>query len=447
MQASLIQEFPRTDHSKSAESSRKLPPPKPEDTFKRKLYAELQSKDVPIKQPSDEKSNDLEEMIWASGPNTPPLHLDRKMTSNEEKESHPQTKPRQTENVTAEVTKSDKPQDSKTSNEIKESTAKKEPEEKQSGGKNVSTLENPQRGEAKNAPRPSLNGSSPLTYGTVKTSENLLVNAGNTLTTSASTIPVNHGTPHASGVSSQNEQAPNHKTRQLSTMSDKSQIQSNQIKGDRLLDGSRGLNAAGNTSGLSEGTTSFGSGFSSSDKDESQMHSSKDFGNNIQLQAGTKVSGGFASGSSTMVDSIRKIQSMIQEQIVFLRSAPGQSMQVMIRPDANKALFLTLQQNESDVAVAAKMDQATSNLLKPHWEEIQKELSNQGIRLGNPELNSGKDSPTHQQQEQDSSNDNPQNFLSNRKQESDQIYDDSSESSEISEPDFDHMEGTLVSWA
>ena len=48
--------------------------------------------------------------------------------------------------------------------------------------------------------------------------------------------------------------------------------------------------------------------------------------------------------------------------------------------------MLTLQQVENQVLVAAKMDESTINLLKPQWQELQRELESQGIKLIQQEI-------------------------------------------------------------
>ena len=48
---------------------------------------------------------------------------------------------------------------------------------------------------------------------------------------------------------------------------------------------------------------------------------------------------------------------------------------------------MTLQQVENQVLVAAKMDEITTpNLLKPQWQELQRELESQGIKFESTEV-------------------------------------------------------------
>ena len=138
---------------------------------------------------------------------------------------------------------------------------------------------------------------------------------------------------------------------------------------------------------------------------------------------------------------------MVEDQVVVLKSAPGQSMQVMIRPDANMALTLTLQQSESNILVAAKMDQSTANLLKPHWEEIQRELSQQGIRLGDPELGSHQESSAHQGDKRGQADDSNQHIFASQRQKS--AFKDKTPEGILHKPEtiIDDIDGSLVSWA
>ena len=49
-------------------------------------------------------------------------------------------------------------------------------------------------------------------------------------------------------------------------------------------------------------------------------------------------------------------------------------------------MMLTLQQVENQVLVAARMDEATANLLRPQWQELQRELEAQGIKLAHQDI-------------------------------------------------------------
>jgi hypothetical protein len=197
----------------------------------------------------------------------------------------------------------------------------------------------------------------------------------------------------------------------------------------------------------SEESMSFGSSFSEGKQEENSVFLDKDSANNTQIQFFTKTSIAGPSRSSTMVDSIQRIQSMIEEQVVVMKSAPDSSMQVMIRPDANMALTLTLQQGESNILVAAKMDQSTANLLKPHWEEIQRELSQQGIQLGDPEMDSHQESPANHGGKRSQTDDSNQDIFPRQSQKSALKDKTQKESFQKQESNIDLMEGTLVSWA
>ena len=75
-----------------------------------------------------------------------------------------------------------------------------------------------------------------------------------------------------------------------------------------------------------------------------------------------------------------------QDHVTILRAGGQQSLQVTIRPESGIAMMLTLQQVENQVLVAAKMDESTANLLKPQWQELQRELESQGIKLTQQEI-------------------------------------------------------------
>ena len=77
---------------------------------------------------------------------------------------------------------------------------------------------------------------------------------------------------------------------------------------------------------------------------------------------------------------------MIQDHVTVLRAGGQQTLQVAIRPESGLAMMLTLQQVENQVLVAARMDESTANLLKPQWQELQRELEAQGIKLAHQDI-------------------------------------------------------------
>ena len=90
--------------------------------------------------------------------------------------------------------------------------------------------------------------------------------------------------------------------------------------------------------------------------------------------------------SQTQLQAVQRLQSMIQDHVTVLRAGGQQTLQVAIRPESGLAMMLTLQQVENQVLVAARMDESTANLLKPQWQELQRELEAQGIKLAHQDI-------------------------------------------------------------
>jgi len=90
--------------------------------------------------------------------------------------------------------------------------------------------------------------------------------------------------------------------------------------------------------------------------------------------------------AQTQLQAVQRLQSMIQDHVTVLRAGGQQTLQVAIRPESGLAMMLTLQQVENQVLVAARMDESTANLLKPQWQELQRELEAQGIKLAHQDI-------------------------------------------------------------
>jgi len=90
--------------------------------------------------------------------------------------------------------------------------------------------------------------------------------------------------------------------------------------------------------------------------------------------------------SQTQLQAVQRLQSMIQDHVTVLRNGGQQTLQVAIRPESGLAMMLTLQQVENQVLVVARMDESTANLLKPQWQELQRELEAQGIKLAHQDI-------------------------------------------------------------
>jgi hypothetical protein len=455
MQTSLIQEPSGTAHSKTTRSSEHKKEDRTEDSFRDRFNAELYNKDGVVNKSPDKISKELEEAAWLSGassgsaPPSPENNFKSVKPSGAEilnREGQESYSSRSASKVSTEDSDS---QNSGAKEKAKGKDSKNAPEskEKTQSGKNISNDEKPAQRGANITPRPVLDGKNALAHGSVKVSKNMLMTANSAASSTSQAIPMHHGTTHASSNSRSKETLNTQKLSQQRNMSINNTKQPVNAKGEANLNGPDKLIRPVMAGNGSEESMSFGSSFSEGKQEENSVFLDKDSGNNTQIQFFTKTSIAGPSKSSTMVDSIQRIQSMIEEQVVVMKSAPDSSMQVMIRPDANMALTLTLQQGESNILVAAKMDQSTANLLRPHWEEIQRELSQQGIQLGDPEMDSHQESPANHSGKRGQTDDSNQDIFPRQSQKS--ALDDKTQKESLhkQESNIDLMEGTLVSWA
>ena len=150
--------------------------------------------------------------------------------------------------------------------------------------------------------------------------------------------------------------------------------------------------------------------------------------------------------SQSNLQAIQRLQSLIHDHVTILRAGGQQSLQVAIRPESGIAMMLTLQQVENQVLVAAKMDESTANLLKPQWQELQRELESQGIKLNQQEI--GDNSHT-KNQENPSKNQAPSFNLEETfdDQQSKNVRIEQSSSNSLATNNDDEHEGTLLSYA
>ena len=150
--------------------------------------------------------------------------------------------------------------------------------------------------------------------------------------------------------------------------------------------------------------------------------------------------------SQSNLQAVQRLQSLIHDHVTILRAGGQQSLQVTIRPESGIAMMLTLQQVENQVLVAARMDESTANLLKPQWQELQRELESQGIKLNQQEI--GDNSHT-KNQGNPSGNQTPTFNLeeSFNEQQSKKLGIEESLSSQFTTNHHEEHEGNLLSYA
>jgi len=78
---------------------------------------------------------------------------------------------------------------------------------------------------------------------------------------------------------------------------------------------------------------------------------------------------------------LEPIQALITNWAVDIRRTKLDTMDVVLRPNAQTELSLRLSLQHGLVEVAAEFKRGDLNSLNAHWEQLQRSLSGQGIRL------------------------------------------------------------------
>ena len=327
MQTSLIKEPSGTVPSKTNRSSQHKKEARTEDSFRDRFNAELYNKDGVVNKSPDKISKELEETAWLSGassgsaPPSPENNFksmkpsDAGILNREGQESHSS---RSASKISTEDSDS---QTSGAKEKAKGKDSKNAPEskEKTQSGKNISNDEKPAQRGANITPRPVLDGKNALIHGSVKVSENMLMTANSAASSTSQAIPMHHGTAHASSNSRSKESLNTQKLSQQRNMSINNTKQPVNARGEANLNGPDKLIRPVMAGNGSEESMSFGSSFSEGKQEENSVFLDKDSANNTQIQFFTKTSIAGPSRSSTMVDSIQRIQSMIEEQVVVMK--------------------------------------------------------------------------------------------------------------------------------
>jgi hypothetical protein len=455
MNTSMIQDLTRVDSSRSTSSTRSFNSRSDTAEFKKVFESELTY--VAHKRPDLNLSDDLTPEVQSnlpismtdSGakPDDSSVALTDSGKGRTEKDSSPDENGG-TKEVGGKVESEEPGAGPGKKDSIRENGNAKEVEGKESG-KNITPSSKENNGEAKNAARPSFPAGEKLTYGNVRKTENAVIGAGSAVSSSIQAVNVHHGTPHASSVSRPENGSPTEGSRRSGSMAsnvikNETSTKANMENEVRKMDFLSGMKPVSGS-----GSSSSNASFSSGQFDDGGHYSGKEGQGMPEVQLTAKPQFLVSTSTSQMVDSIRKMQSMIQDQVMVLKNINHQSMQVMIRPDNNMSLFLTLHQGDSEVFVAARMDGQTSGLLKPHWAELQKELEQHGIQLGDPEAQYEDQSRGQQWTQSNGDNDDfygSQDFFLSPNQPAEDSQ-GNRESIHALDPDFENTQGTLVSWA
>ena len=455
MNTSMIQDLPKVDSSRLSSSTRSMTGRSEPEDFKKFFESELSYGTKPrpgLKSSEDlttEAQSSLSLPIVDPGAKSETHSVASKDSGNQHEGGDALTAGKRTTNaIQSDVASEteDAAPGKKDAVTEKGTTLKGEGKE---GGKNVSPDQGETDGEAKTAARPSLAAGEKLGYGNVRKAENAVIGAGSAASSSIQAVNVHHGTSHASSVSRPDNGSPNEGSDRSGTMA------SNVMKNETSTNATTENDArkidflAGMKPVSGSGSSSSNTSFSGSQFEDGGSFSGKDTGGLTEVQIANKPQFVVPASTSQMVDSIRKMQSMIQDQVMVLKNINHQSMQVMIRPDANLSLFLTLHQGESEVLVAARMDGQTAGILKPHWAELQKELEQHGVKLGDPEAQYQEQSTGQQWNQSRGESDDDYGsqafFLSPNEPSKGSLG--NKESIHVLDPDFENSQGTLVSWA
>jgi hypothetical protein len=71
----------------------------------------------------------------------------------------------------------------------------------------------------------------------------------------------------------------------------------------------------------------------------------------------------------------------VAETAVEFKKLGAQSMAVLLKPDAQTELYLTLQMQEGRIQISARLDAGDAETFQAHWSELQQALARQGVDL------------------------------------------------------------------
>ncbi len=97
-----------------------------------------------------------------------------------------------------------------------------------------------------------------------------------------------------------------------------------------------------------------------------------------------------AAPADTGARTVERTQEMVVQHAMRLSSSNAESLQVVIRPDTGTQLSLELRQRGDGVEVQAVLQQGDFNQLNQNWSDLQHQLQQRGIQLG--ELTCGNES-------------------------------------------------------
>jgi hypothetical protein len=73
--------------------------------------------------------------------------------------------------------------------------------------------------------------------------------------------------------------------------------------------------------------------------------------------------------------------AQVAGHVTELKSLNLDSMSVVLKPDSNTEIYLRLNQHAGTVEVQARCERGDFQSLNAHWEELQRSLASQGVRV------------------------------------------------------------------
>lgn len=78
---------------------------------------------------------------------------------------------------------------------------------------------------------------------------------------------------------------------------------------------------------------------------------------------------------------IDQVASAIDRSLTQLRHSDSDSLSVVLRPDSHTELHLRIKVQDGAVHAELQVERGDSALLAPHWEDLDRRLADQGVRL------------------------------------------------------------------
>jgi hypothetical protein len=91
---------------------------------------------------------------------------------------------------------------------------------------------------------------------------------------------------------------------------------------------------------------------------------------------------------------IDQVASVLDRSLTQLRHSDSDSLSVVLRPDSQTELHLRIEIQDGAIHAELQVERGDSTLLTTHWEELDRRLADQGVRLVRNPDSAGHDSPS-----------------------------------------------------